>query len=156
MTIIYRIANTNEDFETGKKLFQEYARSLNVDLSFQNFATELDAINQQYYEPFGGLLLVFNDDLPVGCAGVRRLDGDTAELKRMYVKDEHRGLKIGVELLQRSIDLAKILGYKKLRLDTLANMAKAQQLYRSFDFYEIEPYRYNPLSGTIYMEKDLS
>ncbi|MBS1523381.1 MAG: GNAT family N-acetyltransferase [Bacteroidetes bacterium] len=155
MTIIYRIANTNEDFETGKNLFEEYANSLNVDLSFQNFSSELDNINQQYCEPAGGLLLAFYEDLPVGCAGIRRLDEDTAELKRMYVKDEYRGLKIGVELLQRSIDLAKTIGYKKLRLDTLANMTKAQQLYHSFGFYGIQPYRYNPLAGTIYMEKNL-
>ena len=156
MTINYRIANTNEDFETGKLLFEEYANSLNVDLSFQNFSKELDAVRQQYNEPSGGLLLAFVDDLPVGCAGIRQLDNDTAELKRMYVKDAYRGLKIGVELLRQSIDLAKALGYKKLRLDTLANMTKAQQLYHSFGFYEIDAYRYNPLAGTIYMEKDLA
>ena len=156
MIIDYRIANTNEDFESGKKLFEEYAHSLNVDLSFQNFSKELGDINQQYYQPSGGLLLAFCDDLPVGCAGIRRLGTETAELKRMYVKDDYRGLKIGVELLQRSIDLAKTLKYKKLRLDTLASMNKAQQLYHSFGFYEIPAYRYNPLAGTIYMEKDLS
>ena len=155
MTTIYRIANTNDDFETGKKLFEEYAHFFNIDLSFQNFSKELETIDLQYNQPFGGLLLVFCDDLPVGCAGIRRLDNDTAELKRMYVKDDYRGLKIGVELLQRSIDLAKILGYQKLKLDTLASMTKAQRLYKSFGFYEIDAYRYNPLEGTIYMEKDL-
>jgi GNAT superfamily N-acetyltransferase len=155
MTVTYRLANTNEDFETGRKLFEEYANSLNLDLSFQNFSKELDAISEQYHEPSGGLLLVFNADFPVGCAGIRQLDNATAELKRMYIKGEYRGLKIGVALLQRSIDLAKTLGYKKLRLDTLAKMAKAQQLYYSFGFYEIDAYRYNPLAGTIYMEKDL-
>ena len=155
MTINYRIAGTNEDFETGKKLFAEYAHFLNVDLSFQNFSKELETINLQYNQPSGGLLLVFCDDLPVGCAGIRRLDNDIAELKRMYVKSEYRGLKIGLALLQQSIDLAKTLGYKKLRLDTLANMTKAQHLYKSFGFHEIDAYRYNPLEGTIYMEKNL-
>lgn len=155
MTVTYRIANTKEDFETGKKLFEEYADSLNVDLSFQDFSKELDTVSQQYNKPSGSLMLVFADDLPAGCAGIRRLDDGTAELKRMYIKDEYRGLKIGVSLLQQSIDLAKTLGYKKIRLDTLANMAKAQQLYKSFGFYEIRAYRYNPLAGTIYMEKDL-
>lgn len=155
MTVTYRIANSKEDFETGKKLFEEYVDSLNVDLSFQDFSKELDTISLQYNKPSGGLLLAFADDLPAGCAGIRRLDDGTAELKRMYIKDEFRGLKIGVALLQRSVDLAKTLGYKKIRLDTLASMTKAQQLYKSFGFYEIDAYRYNPLAGTIYMEKEL-
>jgi len=155
MTITYRIANTNEEFEIGKKLFEEYADELNVDLSFQNFSKELGAIGEQYNKPSGGLLLAFYDTLPVGCAGIRRLDDHTAELKRMYIKDEYRGLKIGVSLLQHAINLAKTLHYKKLRLDTLAGMTKAQQLYQSFGFYEIPAYRHNPLAGTIYMEKDL-
>lgn len=153
--VTYHTANTTANYETGRQLFEEYALSLNVDLSFQGFSKELDAIAQQYNKPDGGLLLAFYDELPVGCAGVRKLDIETAELKRMFVKDSYRGYKIGVALLQQAIDLAKELGYKKLRLDTLENMTRAQQLYKSFGFYEIPSYRYNPLAGTIYMEKDL-
>lgn len=153
--VTYRIANTAADYEISRQLFEEYALSLNVDLSFQGFSKELDTIAQQYNKPHGGLLLAFYDDVPAGCAGVRKLDDETAELKRMFVKDAYRGYKMGVALLQQAIDLAKQLGYKKLRLDTLENMTKAQQLYKSFGFYEIPSYRFNPLAGTIYMEKDL-
>ncbi|MFB9841908.1 GNAT family N-acetyltransferase [Mucilaginibacter ginsenosidivorans] len=153
--ITYQIAATSQDFETGKKLFEEYAASLNVDLSFQNFSKELDTISEQYNEPAGALLLARDGETFVGCSGVRRLDEQTAELKRMYVKTEYRGYQVGLNLLERSIELAKKLGYKKIRLDTLENMTKAQQLYRSFGFYEIPSYRFNPLHGTIYMEKDL-
>ena len=154
-TLTYLIAKTEADFETGKTLFQEYAQSLKVDLCFQNFSTELETIAKQYNLPSGGLYLVFYDGLPAGCAGIRKLDDETAELKRMFVKDEYRGHKFGVKLLQLAIDLAKQLGYAKLRLDTLEDMVKAQQLYHSFGFYEIPAYRFNPLGGTIYMEKML-
>lgn len=153
--VTYLIAKTDPEFETGKALFQEYAQSLKVDLYFQNFSGELETISQQYNLPAGGLYLAFYDDIPAGCAGVRKLDDETAELKRMFVKDEFRGHKIGVKLLQLAIDLAKQLGYSKLRLDTLEDMVKAQQLYKSFGFYEIPAYRFNPLGGTIYMEKKL-
>ncbi len=151
----YFIARNEKDFETGRALFREYAQSLSVDLRFQNFSNELESIAEQYNLPSGGLYLAFFDGLPAGCAGVRKFDDETAELKRMFVKDEYRGHKIGVKLLQLAIGLAKQLGYSKLRLDTLEDMAKAQQLYRSFGFYEIPAYRFNPLSGTIYMEKEL-
>ncbi|MDB4902626.1 MAG: family N-acetyltransferase [Mucilaginibacter sp.] len=153
--ITYRIASTFQEFESGKKLFEEYALSLNVDLSFQNFSKELETIQNQYGKSEGALLLACDGNVFVGCSGVRKLDRETAELKRMYVKNEYRGYHIGTSLLQRSIEFAKELGYKRIRLDTLQSMTKAQQLYRSFGFYEIPSYRFNPLPGTIYMEKQL-
>src|SRR6201996_9627826 len=97
--ITYLIAKNDIDFETGKALFQQYAQSLNVDLCFQGFDGELETIAQQYNLPAGGLYVAFYDGLPAGCAGIRKLDDETAELKRMFVKDEYRGHKIGAELL---------------------------------------------------------
>jgi putative acetyltransferase len=153
--ITYRIANKEADFEQGKRLFEEYVASLGVDLSFQDFSNELKTINQQYNQPAGALLLAFKETAAIGCAGIRKIDTETAELKRMYVQDAFRGYGMGVHLLERSIQIAKDLGYKKIRLDTLQNMTKAQALYRSFGFYEIASYRFNPLEGAIYMEKIL-
>lgn len=153
--ITYKVASTPPDFDQAKILFREYADSLGVDLSFQSFENELQIIDQQYNLPTGALLLAYKDDLPAGCAGIRKLDDETAELKRMYVQDRCRGQGIGVHLLEWSLQKAKELGYEKIRLDTLQSMTAAQALYRSFGFYEIEPYRFNPLEGTIYMERKL-
>lgn len=153
--ITYKIATTYPDFEHAKNLFREYAASIGIDLSFQNFDVELQNIDQQYNHPTGALLLVFDNASPVGCAGVRKLDDETAELKRMYVQDDYRGYGIGVKLLEMSLQKARELGYKKIRLDTLQTMKKAQELYRSFGFYEIPSYRFNPLEGAVYMEKIL-
>lgn len=153
--ITYIIASTSEEYETGKKMFQEYAHTLNVDLSFQNFSVELETIRDQYGTPQGVLILAFEGNTPAGCSGVRKIDVGVAELKRMYVKHEFRGQQVGAKLLQHSIEQARCRGYQKIRLDTLSNMDKAQELYQSFGFYEIPSYRFNPLSGTIYMEKIL-
>jgi len=154
-TITYGFATTAEDFELGKKLFEEYAQSLGVDLSFQDFAKELYTIDVQYSHPEGALLLAWAESKAIGCAGIRKLDDEVAELKRMYIRGEYRGYGIGVQILEQSLLKAKELGYKKIRLDTLKTMEKAQALYRSFGFYEIPSYRFNPLEGTIYMEKAL-
>jgi putative acetyltransferase len=153
--IIYKTAHTENEFEQARVLFKEYADALGVDLSFQDFEKELETIHVQYNKPDGGLLLVYLNENPIACAAIRRSDQGTAELKRMYVKSGYRGRQIGVELLKRSLHMAKDLGYKKIRLDTLENMAKAQELYKSFGFYIIPPYRFNPVRGTIYMEKIL-
>ena len=153
--ITYKIAATKSEYEEGKRLFEEYANTLNVDLSFQNFSQELQGIDRQYSKPDGALLLVYDDSVVIACVGIRLYEQKTAELKRMYVKPEYRGRSIGLLLLQQAIMLARDLGYEKLRLDTLHNMTRAQHLYHSHGFYEIAPYRFNPLAGTIFMEKDL-
>lgn len=153
--ITYKTASTDREFEQAKALFTEYAASLQIDLSFQNFSRELETVRTQYDKPGGSLLLVYKDGEAVGCAGVRRLGDDTAELKRMYVRPDCRGLNIGKELLERALLAARELGYSKMRLDTLSSMKTAQKLYESFGFKSIPAYYHNPLEDTIYMEADI-
>jgi len=153
--IIYKTAATTEEFENGKTLFREYAASLDFDLSFQDFANELKTIDQQYNKPKGTLLLAYHEKYPVGCAGIRELEPETAELKRMYVRAAYRGCRIGRKLLEYSINTAKAFGYRKIRLDTIASMTSAQKLYYAYGFYTIPPYRFNPVQGAVYMEKNI-
>ncbi len=148
-------ATSAADFAIGKQLFLEYAQSLDFDLCFQNFEQELADIQVQYGVPNGCLLLVKNEQEAVGCAGVRRWQGDIAELKRMYLKPQTRGLGLGRKLLEAALENARSLGYRSIRLDTLPSMAAAIALYREFGFADISPYRDNPFEGTIYLEKQL-
>jgi ribosomal protein S18 acetylase RimI-like enzyme len=73
----------------------------------------------------------------------------------MFVKTKYRGQKIGLKLLELAISFATELNYKIIRLDTLPTMIQDQNLYRSMGFYEIPPYRFNPIEGTVFMEKKL-
>jgi len=154
--IFFKIANTNEEFEDGRNLFQQYAGSLDIDLGFQDFSNELKTIEIQYNKPKGALLLAYTNNIAIGCAAIREIDKDIAELKRMYVQAEYRKYKIGMRLLELIIEVAKKLDYKTIRLDTLPTMTKAQELYRSFGFSEIPTYRFNPVNGTVFMEKKLT
>lgn len=149
------VADTDEDFEAGKRLFTEYANSLTIDLAFQRFADELQMIRHQYGLPAGALLLAEVGGRVVGCAGVRKQGPDIAELKRMYVQPGFRGYKLGKLLLERSLSVARELGYQKIRLDTLAGMTGARRLYESFGFEVIRAYYPNPHEDAIYMEKIL-
>lgn len=153
--ISYEVADTDLEFEYGKDLIQQYAYSLNIDLAFQDFATEIETINKQYNKPRGALLLAYNNKIPVGCVAIRELDTKTAELKRMFVQPAYRKHKIGQKLLELIIHIAKEFNYNKIRLDTLPTMTQAQNIYRAFGFYEIPSYRFNPINGTVYMEKML-
>lgn len=149
-------AKTKDHFREASKLFAEYASGLDIDLEFQNFKEELENIEIQYCPPHGVLLLALSEELKViGCAGVRRYEGRVCELKRMYLKPGARGLGLGRILLKKAIKKATRLGYAKMRLDTLPNMESAVNLYKKEHFREIEPYRYNPVKGARYYEKDL-
>lgn len=149
------IAQSEAQFEDGKKLFREYAASLSIDLAFQHFEEELDTVQDQYGPPSGALVLAYAGVRAIGCAGVRNKGQGIAELKRMYVKPEFRGHQLGRLLLERSVSMAKDLGYGTLRLDTLASMTGARRLYESFGFGIIPAYYDNPHADAIYMEKTL-
>lgn len=138
--------------EEGKQLFLEYSQSLKIDLSFQNFEEEVKELPGKYEQPDGALIIALADGKPAGCIALRKISEDTCEMKRLYVRDDYRGFGIGRRLINMIIKEASILNYHYIRLDTLQTMKKAQDLYISLGFYDIESYVYNPISGTRFME----
>jgi putative acetyltransferase len=140
------------DVAAARELFLEYAASLGFDLTFQGFEDELRALPGDYAPPAGALLLARTAGEPVGCAGVRALEGRMCELKRLFVRPQARRGGVGRALTEAAIEAACGLGYERMRLDTVPAMAEARALYRSFGFVEIEPYRHNPIPGTSFME----
>ncbi len=157
MVLTFRKALSPTDFEIGGELFREYAEELDVDLAFQNFSEELNSLEKQYSEPTGSLVIVQSEDNEaIGCFGIRQFDHSTCELKRMYIKSEFRGKGVGGRMLEKSIQIAKKLGYGRMRLDTLPSMEAAIALYIHSGFYPIEAYRHNPIAGSKFLEKDLT
>jgi putative acetyltransferase len=149
-------AETAEQIEAARILFLEYEAWLGLDLCFQGFETELAKLPGKYAMPEGRLLLAYTDESLAGCIALRKLEDGISEMKRLYVRDEFRGQKIGVELIERLIDDAREIGYKIMRLDTYpAKMSKAVSLYESHGFRQIGPYYENPHDGILFMELTL-
>ena len=144
-------AGTPQDIEVARELFREYADWLRVDLCFQDFERELARLPGDYAPPRGRLLLAFHHESAVGCVALRPIDPATGELKRLYVRPEARGKRVGWRLVEQAIAAAKEIGYRRLVLDTLPQMSEAQVLYRSFGFVEVPAYYENPLPGVVYM-----
>jgi putative acetyltransferase len=147
---------TPAQVKAAHDLFVEYAASLGISLAFQNFERELRTLPGDYSPPRGRLLLACLDGEPVGCVAMHEWDHDICEMKRLYVRSAARGHALGRVLVERLIKEARTIGYKRMRLDTIAPiMTHAVLLYRDMGFEEIEPYRDNPMPGALYFELKL-
>lgn len=138
-----------------RRLFLEYVDSLKVQLDFQNFDEELKSLPGAYAPPQGALLMAISDQEFAGCVAMRPLEKNISEMKRLFVRPQWRGTKLGRLLAETIIQRARTVGYEFMRLDTLPSMERARKLYSSLGFYEIEPYRFNPIAGTSFMEVKL-
>ena len=135
-----------QDAGLVRELLLEYAAGLEIDLSFQDFETEL-ADPLFFYE-----LVLLADD---GCVALRRVDDRTCEMKRLYVRPDARAGGLGRQLAEAIVAEARARGYRRMLLDTLPSMAAARGLYASLGFRETEPYRFNPVPGTAFLQLDL-
>jgi putative acetyltransferase len=136
------------DFDEIRAMLREYAAWLEVDLCFQNFEQELARLPGDYAPPRGRLLFAGG----AGCIALRCIDEEICEMKRLYVRTEYRGSGLGRRLVLAIIEEARVIGYRKMRLDTMPKMDGAQKLYASLGFRDIAAYRYNPEPGARFLE----
>ena len=144
---------SDQEVHQARLLFEEYAAWLGFSLCFQNFDKELAGLPGDYSPPNGRLLLALEDDQVAGCVALRKIDDETGEMKRLYVRPEFRGQGLGRTLTETIIEAARESGYQRLRLDTLpGKMDQAIAMYRSLGFEDIERYYHNPYEAAAFME----
>ncbi len=134
-----------------RALFVEYQQGLGVSLCFQQFDRELDSLPGDYARPRGRLILARIAAEPAGCVALRPLAPEVAEMKRLYVRADYRGMRLGRTLAECVIDEARALGYRTLKLDTLPTMRDAQRLYAELGFEQTPPYNDNPVDGVRFL-----
>lgn len=161
-----RRVRTAEDLEQFRILVGEYVTSLGFSLEFQDIDAEMSHLGEEYGPPGGCALLAVAETgaapapaprTTVGCVAVRPLEPPAvAELKRMYVRPSARGRGIGTVLGSAALEAARDLGYRAVRLDTVADMEAAAAVYERLGFSEIAPYRHNPLPGARFYQVKLA
>ena len=112
----------------------------------------------EYASPDGCMLLALYGTQVAGCGGLRKLDVQTCEIKRVFVRPTFRGKKVGKTLMETLLQRARDMGYTRARLETADFMKDAQGLYHAVGFKDIEPYyeiadEFKPLM--LFMEREL-
>jgi ribosomal protein S18 acetylase RimI-like enzyme len=143
-----------EEMPVVRMLFTEYAEALGVSLCFQDFENEVATLPGKYAPPAGTILFGERAGRILGVVALRPLEQGVAEMKRLYVRPEARGLGLGRALALNVIEAARSIGYQGIRLDTLPQMLEARELYKSLGFLETSAYYQNP-HGAIYLELQL-
>jgi ribosomal protein S18 acetylase RimI-like enzyme len=153
--ILYKKLENGIEIEMARKLVIEYTEWLNMDLSFQNLEKELSDFPGEYREPDGTFIIAKDENGVVGCVGLKKLDENVCEMKRLFVNDEYKGKGIGRKLVELVIEEARSRKYKAMRLDSLRKLESALKIYYKNDFHEIAPYYGNPYDDAVYLEKTL-
>src|SRR5213076_2087840 len=93
-------AESPEHIAQARELFLEYAQSLGFSLCFQNFDKELAALPGDYAPPDGRLLLAEYEGKVAGCVALHGLGDNICEMKRLYLRPEFRGKRLGRALAE--------------------------------------------------------
>jgi putative acetyltransferase len=81
-----------------------------------------------------------HDGAAVGCGGVQLFGREYAEIKRMYVRPQFRGLGLGRLMLEHLAARARRQGITRLRLETGIHQHEAIALYERTGFRRIPPF----------------
>lgn len=153
------VPSAASELDGVRGLFLEYAKSLNVDLCFQDFERELAGLPGEYAAPRGALWVATVDGAFAGCCALRPLDAadypNACEMKRLFVRPAFRGQGAGRMLAEAVMDSARQVGFDCILLDTLDDMEAARALYEELGFEEVPPYYFNPIAGAHYLKASL-
>lgn len=132
---------TPEEVEAVRELIREYtdwvfalARESEYAPTFHKLQQELATLPGVYAPPGGRLLLATYEGRPAGCIAIKPHDSMNAEVKRVYVRPEFRGLAIGQRLIAAVVKEARSMGLGRLILDSHVSMTKAHALYEAAGF----------------------
>jgi ribosomal protein S18 acetylase RimI-like enzyme len=146
------------DLDAARALFREYREAVGGTLCFAGFEREVAGLPGDYAPPGGRLLLARTGvGEPVGCGALKPLGDGVVELKRMWTRPAARGQGVARAVATALLEAARAAGHRRVRLETLDEMAPAHALYRSLGFREVAPAAgAAPSAGVRVMELDLS
>ena len=94
-----------------------------------------------YYFNKNGWFEIIEDEYEkiIGSYGIIKISDTQCKLRKMYLKKIYQGEGLGKEMMERSIQKAKELGYREIILETNKVLIKAIGLYKKYGFKEFTP-----------------
>ncbi len=130
---IYTPGDENELIVLVTAVLAEYNFKFDQKLDADMYNIEETYINA------GGLFLVAKDDgRVVGCAGVRRISDDLAELRRIYLYPEYRISGVGMKLAEKALNFCRQKRFNKIVLDTTERNRAAIVFFTKLGFTVIK------------------
>ena len=146
---------TGSDLDAVRALFRKHGLTVHHHVGTECIMADAIALPGPYAPPRGALYLARLDGVAAGCAALHPLELTIGEVKRVFVRESARRRGVARALMERLLADAARLGYTKLRLGTLDEMAAAQALYRDLGFVSIPSYRKDEVD-TMFFERDLT
>ncbi len=151
--MVYKLTDgNNSDFSDLCKLLDD-----NLDELVGGFVKREKFIQLNSLESIHNVIIAYDGDNPVGCAGFKHFDTETAEVKRVFVRKDYRGKGISKQLFIKLEEQAKECGYNKLILETGYLLTASIGLYKSIGFKIIPNYaQYKDIPESVCMEKTIN
>ena len=139
--------------EAARRLITEYLQWLSVGAA-EHYGLTIDIAGMVssdlddasgFWPPTGRFYVLRSDGVFVGVGALKRLSDDAAEVERMYVQPQARGIGGGRRILERLIADAREIGYRVLKLESLKFLTAAHTLYRSAGFVDTPPYAHSSM-----------
>jgi len=140
-----RFAAVDPASSDARCCLQQYFRELDArfDAGFDQ-ARSIPADARQLRAPAGLLLLAYARERAVGCGALKFHATAPAELKRMWIDPEWRGVGLGARLLAELERHARDAGVRVIRLETNHALEEAIALYRGAGYAEVPPFNDEP------------
>lgn len=163
-----RRVNWSEDLDTVRRLLQDYRKWLSdhvetggptdsvLPAGLRQVDEEIAGLPGVYGPPHGEIILAFDPEGLAACGAFRELEPRVGEIKRVYIRADHRGPGFGPRLTRALLDRASELGFRRVRVDTLPTMVAAIQFYQEMGFKPIPAYWSHPVPGALFFEYHLA
>ena len=145
-----------DELDNVRILFTQYAGMLRLnEEQYEHYQKELAVLPGRYALPGGRLYIAYGGEKLAGCVAIERVDETCCKLKRLYVRPEFRGMKIGAALMMKVIEDAAAMGCRQMVLGTMTWLETAVSLYKKMGFKETGSYNTPPEKDALYFSLSL-